>query len=207
VVGDMPYLSYHLDRRESLANAGRFIQEGADAVKLEGGRKRAELVRAMTDCEIPVMGHIGLTPQSVNRFGGFVVQGQTAAAAAELVEDALALEEAGVFAVVLEGIPDHAAALITSRLRVPTIGIGAGPGCDGQVLVFHDLVGLSGPSVPRFVRRYEDLEGRIGAAVSRFIEDVRGGSFPSVEESYHSGMRTRAELDRRFRPRTGESCS
>lgn len=199
VVGDMPYLSYHISRRESLANAGRFIKEaGADAVKLEGGRKRCDLIKALLDCEIPVMGHIGLTPQSVNALGGFKVQGKTARAAEELIKDARAVEEAGAFSMVLEGIPDELAAIITAEVNIPTIGIGAGPACDGQVLVFHDMLGLYESYVPKFVRRYEDLHGKITAAVNRYIEDVREGSFPSKSESYHASTKTREKLEQRY---------
>jgi len=199
VVGDMPYLSYHISLQESLANAGRFIKEaGADAVKLEGGRKRCDLIRALQDCEIPVMGHIGLTPQSVNPLGGFKVQGKTSRAAEELIKDAMAVEEAGAFSMVLEGIPDELAAVITAEVSIPTIGIGAGPGCDGQVLVFHDMLGLYESYVPKFVRRYEDLHGKITAAVSRYIDDVREGSFPSQAESYHASSKTREKLEQRY---------
>jgi 3-methyl-2-oxobutanoate hydroxymethyltransferase len=186
VVADMPYLSYHVALRESVRNAGRLVQEGgARAVKIEGGRKRARVIRAIRDAEIPVMGHVGLTPQSVHDFGGFKVQGRSAAAARAILEDALAVQEAGAFSVVLEGIPAELAALITERLSVPTLGIGAGPRCDGQVLVIHDLVGLSPDPVPSFVRKYADLAGVIREACSRFAADVRGGAFPSPAESYH----------------------
>jgi len=186
VVGDMPYLTYHVGVRDAVRNAGRFIQEaGAEAVKVEGGRNRVRVVRAIKDAEIPVMGHVGLTPQSVHRFGGFKVQGKDGAAARAILEDALALEEAGAFAVVLEGIPSELAELLTDRLAVPTIGIGAGPACDGQVLVTHDLLGFTDGPVPSFVRRYAEVGDSIRDAAIRFMADVRGGGFPSEEESYH----------------------
>ncbi len=186
VVADMPYLSYHLGTREAVRNAGRFLQEaGARAVKVEGGRKRIEVIRALRDAEIPVMGHVGLTPQSVHDFGGFKVQGRSGASARAVLEDALAVEEAGAFSVVLEGIPAELAALITERLGIPTIGIGAGRGCDGQVLVIHDLLGITPDPVPSFVRRYADLGAAIREACVRFGADVRGGSYPAETESYH----------------------
>jgi len=186
VVADMPYLSYHLGIQEAVRNAGRFLQEaGARAVKVEGGRKRVEVIRALRDAEIPVMGHVGLTPQSVHDFGGFKVQGRSGASARAVLEDALAVEEAGAFSVVLEGIPAELAALITERLGIPTIGIGAGRSCDGQVLVIHDLLGITPDPVPSFVRRYADLGAVIREACVRFGADVRGGSFPAETESYH----------------------
>jgi len=186
VVADMPYLSYHVGIREAVRNAGRFVQEaGARAVKVEGGRKRVDVIRALRDAEIPVMGHVGLTPQSVHDFGGFKVQGRSGASARAILEDALAVEEAGVFSVVLEGIPAELGALITERLGIPTIGIGAGRSCDGQVLVIHDLLGITPDPVPSFVRRYADLGAVIREACVRFGADVRGGSFPAETESYH----------------------
>jgi len=185
VVGDMPFLSYHISPAEAVRNAGRFIQEaGAAAVKLEGGRRRLPVVRAVLDAEIPVMGHLGLTPQSFHRLGGFRVQGKTAEAAHELMEDARALADAGVFALVLEGIPGDLARAITREVRCPTFGIGAGPDCDGQVLVLHDLLGLTFTDPPRFVRRYANLRQVIGDAVGRYLEDVREGNFPAAAETY-----------------------
>jgi 3-methyl-2-oxobutanoate hydroxymethyltransferase len=185
VVADMPYLSYQTGRRDAIRNAGRFLKEaGAAAVKIEGGRRRASLVRALVDAEIPVMGHIGLTPQSLHVMGGYKVQGKRIDEARALVEDAQALEEAGVFSLVLEGVPEPVGRKVTESVGIPTIGIGAGRYCDGQVLVFHDFAGLSQGSVPRFVRRYADLSGAIGDATRRFIEDVRSGSFPSEAETY-----------------------
>jgi 3-methyl-2-oxobutanoate hydroxymethyltransferase len=187
VVADMPYLSYHVSLRESVRNAGRLVQEaGARAVKIEGGRKRARIIRAIREAEIPVMGHVGLTPQSVHDFGGYKVQGRDAAAARAVLEDALAVQDAGAFAVVLEGIPAELAGLVTERLSVPTLGIGAGSRCDGQVLVIHDLLGISPDPVPSFVRKYADLGTAIREACHRFAREVREGSFPAESESYHS---------------------
>jgi 3-methyl-2-oxobutanoate hydroxymethyltransferase len=184
VIGDMPYLTFHIRPEETLRNAARLIQEaGVDGVKLEGGRERVEHVRALIEAEIPVMGHLGLTPQSVLKFGGYRVQGRTGDAATRLLEDAKALEEAGCFSVVLEGLPGPLAERITASVGIPTIGIGAGAGCDGQVLVISDLLGIT-PSVPKFVRRYADLRGVMGDAVKRYIEDVRAGAFPGSEETY-----------------------
>ncbi|MBV8222243.1 MAG: 3-methyl-2-oxobutanoate hydroxymethyltransferase [Candidatus Eremiobacteraeota bacterium] len=186
VVGDMPWLSYHLSTADSVRNAARFIVEGgAGAVKLEGGRKRLPMVEAILAAEIPVMGHLGLTPQSVHAMGGFKVQAKLAEAAIELVDDAKALADAGAFALVLEGIPDVVAREVTASIPIPTIGIGAGPSCDGQVLVFHDVVGLSAGPRPKFVRRYADLESEATAAVARFFDNIRSGAFPSDAETYH----------------------
>jgi len=185
VVADMPYLSYQTGKRDAIRNAGRFLKEaGAAAVKIEGGRRRAPLVQALVDAEIPVMGHIGLTPQSVHLMGGYKVQGKRIDEAHALVEDAQELEGAGAFSIVLEGMPEPVGRRITESVDIPTIGIGAGRSCDGQVLVFHDLVGLTQGPAPRFVRRYADLAGAITDATKRFIEDVRSGSFPSEAETY-----------------------
>jgi 3-methyl-2-oxobutanoate hydroxymethyltransferase len=185
VVADMPYLSYQIGTRDALRNAGRFLKEaGAAAVKIEGGRRRAALVRALVEAEIPVMGHIGLTPQSVHVMGGYKVQGKRVDEARDLVEDARALAEAGVFSLVLEGVPEPVGRMITEAATVPTLGIGAGRHCDGQVLVFHDLFGLNPGPLPRFARRYADLAGVISDATRRFIADVRGGTFPSESETY-----------------------
>jgi len=186
VVGDMPWLSYHLSAADSVRNAARFIVEGgASAVKLEGGRKRIPMIEAILAAEIPVMGHLGLTPQSVHAMGGFKVQAKLAEAARELVDDARALAAAGVFSLVLEGIPDIVAAEVTNAVPVPTIGIGAGPRCDGQVLVFHDVLGLSAGTPPKFVRRYADLADEATAAIRRFFDDVVSGAFPSEAQTYH----------------------
>jgi len=175
----------------------RYIKEGgAEAVKLEGGRKRAGLVRRLVDAEIPVMGHIGLTPQAVHVLGGYRVQGRTIEAASDLLSDAEALEEAGAFALVLEGIPRELAAVITNRLRIPTIGIGAGPDCDGQVLVFHDLVGLSFGPHAKFVRSYADTGNTMRQAFQRFHQDVTQGQYPNDEESYHWPAALRTEFEK-----------
>jgi 3-methyl-2-oxobutanoate hydroxymethyltransferase len=185
VVTDMPWLSYHGERAETLANAATLVRAGAAAVKLEGGRRRVGAVEALLDAEIPVMGHIGLTPQSFHALGGFRVQGRSPAAGAALVDDARALADAGVFAIVVEGVPAEVAAEITAAVPVPTIGIGAGPHCDGQVLVFHDVLGLEDRLVPRFVRRYASLRQDGVKAIAAFAADVRSGAFPSERESYH----------------------
>ena len=185
VVADMPWLSYHLDVAETVRNAATLVRAGAAAVKLEGGRRRTAMVAALVDAEIPVMGHVGLTPQSVHRVGGYRVQGRSLPDAEELVADAEALVEAGCFAIVLEAVPLEVARLVTDTVPVPTIGIGAGPHCDGQVLVFHDLLGLEDRILPRFVRRYASLKTDAVAAVEAFAADVRSGRFPSDAESYH----------------------
>lgn len=184
LVADMPFLSFHLNPEETIRNAGGFLQRGADAVKLEGGAKRVEMVRALVDCEIPVMGHLGLTPQSVNVMGGFKVQGRKADDALRLLDDAYRLQEAGCFAIVLEGIPAELAARATESLTIPTIGIGAGPGCSGQVLVFHDVLGLTEGHRPKFVRAYADGFQLLQEALSRWAADVRNGAFPAPQESY-----------------------
>lgn len=187
VVGDLPWLSYHVSRDDTVRNAAALVRAGAGAVKLEGGRKRLGAVRAILDAEIPVMGHLGLTPQSIHALGGFKVQGKRLDAAKALVDDAVALAEAGCFAVVLECVPDGVARMITDSVPVPTIGIGAGRHCDGQVLVYHDLLGFAAPGhrTPKFVRRYAALEDEATGAVARFVADVRGGRFPSSDETYH----------------------
>ena len=186
VVADLPYGAYHLSREEALRSSIRFLKEGgAEAVKIEGGRKRAEMIQALVNAEIPVMGHIGLTPQSVHAQGGYRVQGKTIESATEILADAQAVEDAGAFAVVLEGMPRELAALITRRLRIPTIGIGAGPECDGQVLVFHDLLGLNSTPPAKFVRRYADLNGVIRRALEQFRQDVLTAKYPEEHESYH----------------------
>ncbi|EIG61391.1 3-methyl-2-oxobutanoate hydroxymethyltransferase [Bradyrhizobium sp. WSM1253] len=184
LVADMPFLSFHLSPAETIRNAGGFLQRGADAVKLEGGAKRIEIVRALIDCEIPVMGHLGLTPQSVNVMGGFKVQGRRADDALRLLDDAHRLQEAGCFALVLEGIPAELAARATESLRIPTIGIGAGTGCSGQVLVFHDVLGLTEGHRPRFVRAYANGFQLLQEALSRWAADVRNDAFPTSQESY-----------------------
>jgi 3-methyl-2-oxobutanoate hydroxymethyltransferase len=186
ILGDMPWMSYHLSPEDAVRNAATLIRAGAQAVKLEGGRARLPVVEAIIRAEIPVMGHLGLTPQSVLAMGGFRVQGKSADAAAALLDAAKALSAAGCFAFVIEGVPDVVGAAVTEALDVPTIGIGAGAACDGQVLVFHDLLGLGKGSPPKFVRRYADV-GRIATeAIAAFAADVRSGNFPSDAESYHA---------------------
>jgi len=185
VVADLPWLSYHLSPTETVRNAAVLVRAGAKAVKLEGGAKRVPMVEAIVDAEIPVMGHLGLTPQSVHAMGGFKVQGRSSDAALQLVADAKALEHAGCFAVVLEGLPTEVAAMVTESVSIPTVGIGAGPDCDGQVLVYHDVLGIEDRMAPKFVRRYADIKTASVAAISAFAKDVRGGTFPGPEESYH----------------------
>ncbi len=194
VVVDMPFGSYHGPVAEGVSNAVRFVKEaGAEAVKIEG--PRVELVRALTQAEIPAVGHLGLTPQSVHRMGGYRVQARSAEAVRQLQADALALAEAGAGAIVLEGVPREAAQAITAELPVPTIGIGAGPGCDGQILVFHDLVGLTFAPPAKFVRRYADAGALIRSAIERYREDVENRAFPSDQESYHLPAAERQALD------------
>ena len=196
LVADMPFASYHIDCREALTNASRFIKEaGAEAVKIEGGVKRADLIRKMVEAEIPVMGHIGLTPQSVHIMGGYKVQGKTLQAAELLMKDAVALDRAGVFAMVLEGIPREVSAMITAEVGVPTIGIGAGPECDGQILVYHDLLGLSFTPGAKFVRRYADVGSTIRQALEGYRRDVEGKQYPNDAESYHLPKNAAAELE------------
>ena len=186
LVSDMPYGSYHDDPAAAVRNAIRFVKEaGAEAVKVEGGERRMELISRLVEAEIPVMGHIGLTPQSVNAFGGFRVQGKTEEAGDQLLRDARAVEAAGAFSIVLESIPRELGARITSELRIPTIGIGAGPDCDGQILVINDLLGLSFGHTPKFTRRYADVGEIISRAAAEYCRDVQQGTFPSDEESYH----------------------
>jgi 3-methyl-2-oxobutanoate hydroxymethyltransferase len=184
VVADLPWTSYHVGRAAAVANAARLVRAGAGAVKLEGGVKRLKVLRAILGAEIPVFGHLGLTPQSVHAMGGYRVQGRARTEAKLLVEDAIAIFEAGCFAIVLEGVPEDLAAEITLAVPVPTFGIGAGPSCDGQVLVFHDIVGMGGPRLPRFARQYANLEALAGEAVAKWASDVRGRRFPSAAESY-----------------------
>ena len=186
VVGDMPWMSYHLSVESAVANAAALVRAGAGAVKLEGGLPRVAVVEAVVQAEIPVMGHLGLTPQSVLPMGGYRVQARDTEGAHALLAAAHALESAGCFALVLEGVPDVVAARVTDELAIPTIGIGAGPGCDGQVLVFHDLLGLGAGPVPKFARQYAHLADAAVAAIAAFASDVRSGAFPSDEESYHA---------------------
>ena len=185
IVGDLPWMSYHVSVEDTVRNAAVLIRAGAECVKLEGGRKRLPMIEALLDAEIPVMGHIGLTPQSVHAMGGFRVQGRETSEALALIDDAKALAHAGCFAIVIEGVPDQVAELITDAIDIPTIGIGAGPRCDGQVLVFHDVLGIEDRVLPKFVRRYADLRTDGVDALRRFGADVRSGAFPGDAESYH----------------------
>ena len=202
VVGDMPFMSYQTGWQDAMVNAARFMKEaGCGAVKLEGGVRSAEIVRKLVEAGIPVMGHIGLTPQSVNQFGGFKVQGKTPAAAVQLMHDAQALEQAGAFAIVLELVPGPLAELLTERVSVPTIGIGAGVHCDGQVQVFHDLLGMYDAFVPKHAKRYADVGATIRDAVARYTADVKAGAFPTAKESFKMDPAALAEL----RPNHGDA--
>ena len=186
ILGDLPWMSYHLSPEDAVRNAATLIRAGAHAVKLEGGRARLPVVEAIIRAEIPVMGHLGLTPQSVLAMGGFRVQGKSVDAAAALLDAAKALSVAGCFGFVIEGVPDVVGAKVTEAIEVPTIGIGAGPDCDGQVLVFHDLLGLGAGPAPKFVRQYADLGRLATEAVAAFADDVRSGHFPGDAETYHA---------------------
>jgi len=185
VVADLPWMSYHVSAEDTVRNAATLVRAGAEAVKLEGGRKRLPMIEALVDAEIPVMGHLGLTPQSVHAMGGFKVQAKSSDAAMQLVADAKALEHAGCFSIVLEGVPSEVAAMVTEAVNVPTIGIGAGTDCDGQVLVYHDVLGIEDRMAPKFVRRYADVKGVSVAAIAAYAADVRTRSFPGPAESYH----------------------
>ena len=196
LVADMPYGSYHVGSDDAVRNAARFVKEaGAEVVKIEGGEKRAELIRRVIDAEIPVAGHIGLTPQSVNVMGGYKVQGKSLAAIEQLMRDAVALDRAGVAFLVLEGIPQEVAQMITAEVATPTIGIGAGPECDGQVLVFHDILNLTFTPPAKFVRRYGDASALIADAVQAFREDVISHRYPADSESYHLSKETQHALE------------
>jgi 3-methyl-2-oxobutanoate hydroxymethyltransferase len=196
LLADMPYGSYQVDANDALRNATRFVKEGgAEVVKIEGGEKRADLIRRIIDAEIPVAGHIGLTPQSVNVMGGYKVQGKDLSGIEQLMRDAVALDRAGVACLYLEGIPREVAAMITAEVSAPTIGIGAGPECDGQVLVFHDIMNLTFGPPAKFVRRYGDAAALITNAVQAFRADVKSLRYPSDEESYHLPRETKAGLD------------
>lgn len=195
VTGDLPWMSYHVSPAETVQNAARLIRAGAQSVKLEGGRKRLPMIEKIIDAEIPVMGHIGLTPQSHHALGGFKVQGRRAEAARQIVQAAKAIEHAGCFALVVEGVPAPVAEQVTEAVDIPTIGIGAGPHCDGQVLVYHDLLGLQDRLAPKFVRRYADLGSASVNALARFAADVRAGAFPSEAESYHLTPEESAALE------------
>lgn len=185
IVADLPWMGFHLSTEDTVRNAATLIRAGAGAVKLEGGRKRVPMIEAIVDCEIPVMGHIGLTPQSVHAMGGFRVQAKTADTIRELVDDAKALQHAGCFSIVLEGVPAEVARIVTDAIDVPTIGIGAGAACDGQVLVYHDVLGIEDRLAPKFVRRYGDIGRASVDALEAFAADVRSGAFPGDDESYH----------------------
>jgi len=196
LVADMPYGSYQIDPKAAVGNAARFVKEGgAEVVKIEGGEKRADLIRQIIDAEIPVAGHIGLTPQSVHVMGGYKVQGKSLSGIEQLMRDATALDRAGVACLYLEGIPREVAAMITAEVGAPTIGIGAGPDCDGQVLVFHDILNLTFGSPAKFVRRYGDAAALITSAVQTFRGDVRSHRYPADEESYHLPKETKAGFD------------
>src|SRR5947209_4076987 len=196
LVADMPYGSYQVDPKDAILKAARFVKEGgAEVVKLEGGERRADLIRRIIDAEIPVAGHIGLTPQSVNVMGGYKVQGKNLGGIERLMRDAVALDRAGVACLYLEGIPREVAAMITAEVSTPTIGIGAGLECDGQVLVFHDILNLTFGPPAKFVRRYGDAAALITHAVQSFRADVRSHNYPSDEESYHLSKETKAGLD------------
>lgn len=194
VVGDMPWMSYHVSVDDTVRNAAALMRAGAGCVKLEGGSKRVPMIKAILDAEIPVMGHIGLTPQSVNTFGGFKVQGKTIEAVDSLIADAKSLEAAGCFAIVLEAVPDSVARLVTDAVSIPTIGIGAGPHCDGQVLVWHDLLGIEDRIVPKFVRKYDDQSEDSIEAIRTYASDVRSGAFPGPGESYSASVELTAAL-------------
>jgi len=193
LVSDMPYGSYHADAAEAVRNAIRFVKEaGAEAIKVEGGERRIETIARLVDAEIPVMGHVGLTPQSVNAFGGFRVQGKTEEAGEQVLRDARAVQAAGAFSIVLESIPRELAARITAELKIPTIGIGAGPDCDGQVLVIHDLLGMSFGHQPKFARHFAEVGEIISQAAAEYCREVRQGQFPADGESYHQSTKQRA---------------
>jgi len=195
LVADLPYGTYHVSEEDALRCAVRFVKEGgAQAVKLEGGQNRAPLIRRMVCAEIPMMGHVGLTPQSVHRFGGYKVQGKAASQIERLIADAVALDKAGAFAIVLEGIPREVAKIITEQLSVPTLGIGAGPDCDGQVLVLNDLLGLTFRRPAKFVRQYLNGAAEIATALARFKADVEAGAYPRDTESYHLSAALQSEL-------------
>lgn len=198
LIADMPYMSFHISPQETVRNASLFIREGAEGVKIEGGKKRIDMVKALLDAEIPVMGHIGLTPQSIHMFGGYRVQGKELDSAKALIEDAIALEEAGVFSIVLESVPTEISKIITKSLKIPTIGIGAGAFCDGQILVFHDLLGLTPGYLPKFVRKYADLQKIIDSSIKSYIEDIKSGKFPDEDESYHLPQEIRESLEKEY---------
>lgn len=195
IVGDLPFMSYQASRSDAIRNAGRLLKEGgAQSVKLEGGRHVGKTIRKIVQAGIPVMGHIGLTPQAVNQLGGYRIQGRTTKAAVELIEDAKAVEDAGAYSIVLEGVPSQLAQIVTERLTIPTIGIGAGVHCDGQVQVFHDMMGLYTDFTPKHARKYAHIADVMSGAVSDYIQDVRAQSFPSEDESFTLSQEVLAEL-------------
>src|SRR3989441_10500009 len=203
LVGDMPFMSYHASIEQAITSAGRFIQEaGMHAVKLEGGGRVVEITQRLTGMGIPVMGHLGLTPQFVHQMGGFKVQGKSDKHAARILSDAKELEQAGAFSIVLEGVPSDLATRITQALRIPTIGIGAGPGTDGQVLVFHDMLGITTGKAPKFVKRYANLAEEISRAATAYTEDVRTGKFPGPEHEYTANGSAPAKDRSQGSPRT-----
>jgi 3-methyl-2-oxobutanoate hydroxymethyltransferase len=205
IIGDMPFMTYHASVEDALRNAARFIQEaGAQAVKLEGGVTVAEKVGKIVDCGIPVMGHIGLTPQSINQLGGYKIQGKTPEAARKLLDDAVALEQAGAFAVVMETVPAPLAALITKRLGIPTIGIGAGIGCDGQVQVITDILGSTGGYVPKHAKQYAKLSNIMSSAISEYFSEVKSGKFPTEAQSFPVDEAVLVELDKLSPPPPGK---
>lgn len=195
IVGDLPWMSYHVSPEETVQNAAQLMRAGAQSVKLEGGRKRLPMIERIIDAEIPVMGHIGLTPQSVHAMGGFKVQGKQAEHGRRLLQAAKSLQHAGCYAIVLEGVPVRVAQLVTESIDIPTIGIGAGMHNDGQVLVYHDLLGIEDRFVPKFVRRYADIKGASVDAVKAYAADVRSGAFPSHDEAYHMDDEQAAALE------------
>jgi 3-methyl-2-oxobutanoate hydroxymethyltransferase len=195
LIADMPFGSYHASAEDAVRNATRFVKDGAEVVKVEGGEKRADLIRRIIDAEIPVAGHIGLTPQSVNLMGGYKVQGKSLTDIEQLMRDAVALDRAGVACIYLEGIPREVAAMITAEVSAPTIGIGAGPDCDGQVLVFHDILNLTFSESAKFVRKYGDATGLVTQAVRAFKADVEARQYPSDGESYHLAQQTKSALE------------
>ncbi len=205
LVADMPYGSFHTGANKTVRNALKLMKDGgAEAVKLEGGRNRVELVKRLVEEEIPVMGHIGLTPQSVHKLGGYSVQGKTSDAAQRLIEDAKLLEEAGAFAIVLELVPREIAEIVTKELKISTVGIGAGLGCDIQVLVLHDLVGLSFGRLPRFVRQYANIREVMTDAVTKWMDDVKNGNYPSEKESYGLPDKAKATMKQKSKANKAE---
>lgn len=205
LVADMPYGSYHVSIEETLHNALRFMKEGgAEAVKLEGAKNRVDLVKRLVDAEIPVMAHIGLTPQSVHKLGGYRVQGKTTEAAQKIIEEAKMLEEAGAFSIVLELVPSEVAEIVTKELKISTVGIGAGAGCDIQVLVLHDLIGMTFGRQPRFVRQYANIREVMSEAVTKWMEDVKNGNYPSEKESYALPTETAESLKSKAEAKTND---